>query len=125
MKRRAIYFLLLVCLFFFKTGAQACICPEIATETVSTKSVSVVAATGDVCADCGHTKNCCFKNQDLDIASVDMKCTDGQYIFVATLFVTLCSDVIRREPTYGCSPSRAPPWVLHQTPIALHQKLVV
>lgn len=125
MKRRAIYFLLLVCLFFFRGGVQACICPEVATERISTKSVAVIASTSDLCADCGHTKNCCFKNQDLDVAGVDIKCADAQLTLLATLLISQCSDLVPRDPIYSCSLSRAPPWVLHQTPIVLHQKLVV
>jgi hypothetical protein len=115
---------LLLCV---STGLSACACPENRAES-GAKLVSTLAAAGDVCADCGHTKNCCISHIDMPVVESGTGAvvqTEPQFVPRTLIVFDLIIPNKRALSLIRSGVNRAPPWSSTQTPVALRQKLVI
>lgn len=127
MKTKAICIILLTFLSFLRASSHSCVCspPQSLNSATALVTAAAIDRTLDVCTDCGHTKSCCFEQQDLELAGSDIKAIDIQVI--ASIEACLCveSKILPKETAGSRFLNKAPPWSLVQTPFSLHQKLVV
>ncbi|HEY9681892.1 MAG TPA: hypothetical protein V6C86_09960 [Oculatellaceae cyanobacterium] len=123
MKTKAICILLLIFLFIVRTGSHMCICPaEAAAKTAITALIKKV----DRCQDCGHTRTCCIEQQDVELLSADLTIGIDMHIGQATdCRFYIDAENGFAEPAQNRYTNKAPPWSVQQTPVSLHQKLVV
>lgn len=128
MKTKVICIMLLTCLFFLKASLHVCICPKTSQEiNTSSDAVSIsMQVDQDVCSDCGHTKSCCIEQQqNVELASGDASFLENQCF---TQIVPTVSPVFEFPLTALAEDrfvNKAPPQDLLQTPVSLHQKLLV
>lgn len=128
MKTKAICITLLTFLFFVKANWHSCICPEPASEAIGKSLIiaSMNAQVEDFCSDCGHTKTCCFDQQDQEMTGTDAGLVGEQIKVTAELGPrSQVLDFPQTALPQDRFVNKAPPPCLLQTPISLHQKLLV
>jgi hypothetical protein len=109
------------------TGLRPCLCPEERAKD-GINVVAVLAATGDICGDCGHTKNCCISHVEMPVVGSGTGAVaqaEPQFVACASATFGLSIPNIRSLTLVSSGMNRAPPWSSTQTPIALHQKLII
>lgn len=77
----------------------------------------------DLCTDCGHTKSCCFEQQqNVELASGDASFSEEQCHLLTVPAISYVLEFPLTAPAEDRFVNKAPPL---QTPISLHQKLSV
>jgi hypothetical protein len=123
MKTKVICIMLLTCLFFLKASLHVCICPQASQEIKGDPASICMQMEKDVCADCGHTKSCCLEQQNVELASGDASFAEEQcYLATVPATISIVLEFPSTAPAEDRFENKAPPL---QTPISLHQKLLV
>lgn len=131
MKTKSVFNLLFILLLLFCFGAntkaptEQCTCPSAISAPIAVQS-SISNLLEDICADCGHTTNCCISHTDnpftgaitLNQINPPLNLVLVAPVSVAELFV--CSAVLAQSGV-----NKAPPRASASTLLALHQKLVI
>ncbi|MBX9725275.1 MAG: hypothetical protein K2X81_27980 [Candidatus Obscuribacterales bacterium] len=134
-KTSSIFITLLLVVLGFCTGSSPCVCPAEISQRISTTVstiVELVSSTrtidgGDICCDCGHTKNCCYSHKELPAIASAASISVVDCIYLSTLWspVSILSVHFLSKESIGAVGNRAPPWIVKATLQNLHQKLLV
>ncbi|MBX9771565.1 MAG: hypothetical protein K2X29_09355 [Candidatus Obscuribacterales bacterium] len=122
---KSIFVILLTLLFCFGVNLRECICLEQPASIQAQAEVSNHIQ--NVCKDCGHESNCCFSHTKLPLAgSLSLSHPTSAMPVQSALssfeisHPSNCSEILANSGT-----NKAPPWSRTQTPILLHQKLLI
>jgi len=125
MKTKSIFVMLLTLLLCFGVNLRECICLEQQASLQARAEVSNHIQ--NVCKDCGHESNCCFSHTKLPLAgSLSLSHPISAMPVQAALSnVEISSPRSCSEILASSGANKAPPWSRTQTPILLHQKLLI
>ena len=124
MKTKTIVLIALFLLSWLATSSYSCICEQ-STDARSQISFGY-AEQQDLCPDCGHSSNCCSIQNSVAIAGE----TAGVWISgdcdcVEIVRVKALQSVQPRDVVAWSNGNRAPPPRKTETPVSLHQLLLV
>lgn len=129
-KTSSIFITLLMVVLGFCTSSRACACPDEVSQRVSTSVSTIVefvsSTHGDLCSDCGHTKNCCYSSKELPAITSAMSISIADCIDQFTLWSPPSQFSLQflSKDAIGAVGNRAPPWIVKATLHNLHQKLL-
>jgi len=121
MKTKAICILLFTLLLCVRLSAHSCICSI----SEFSQKVFITAEAADSCSDCGHGKNCCAEKQDFEISTSNSLPLEIFALDLAEQVVSIPPAVL----SLGTAPltrysNKAPPDLVSETPVSLHQKIL-
>jgi hypothetical protein len=123
MKTKAICILLFTLLLCVRLSAHNCICSI--SEFVQKAHIAAEAA--DLCSDCGHNKKCCSQSQDFEISTSNSQPAEFFTLDFAKQVAILpkATALPLREAIRSRCVNKAPPDLVCDTPVSLHQKILI
>lgn len=133
-KTTSIFITLLSLVLGLFACSSPCSCPGEISQTISTSVCTIVEAVslsstidGDICFDCGHSKNCCDSHKKSPVVASAASVTIGASadLVASVSLVNNFSVESFSEQAMGAVGNRAPPWAVKPTLQSLHRKLLV
>lgn len=133
-KTNSIFIALLSFLLGLFASSSPCNCPGDISHSISTAVFIIVEAgmlentiCGDICFDCGHSKNCghSHKKSPAVASAANVAIVDCNDIVASTSLGTNFSVRFFSKEEMGAVGNRAPPWTVKPTLQSLHQQLLV